>query len=184
MSTSHPDRIRRYSQLIRAGVVLIGLLLAVAIVYFIYAVTAAPDMLIDWAHRSLLPAAAPVQLTPAVCLVLAVIGAVNLTLIANGLLAIWRLCGHLDRGNVFAPAIGRHLREAGFYALACAASQFISNILVGIALTINNPGGQKQLVISVSSEMAFLVVVSGLLMVMGHIMVIASQIDAEIKEFV
>lgn len=184
MHTSHPDRIRRYSQLIRAGVVLIALLLAVAVVYFMYAVTEAPDMLIDWAHKTLLPADAPVRLTPAVCLVLGVIGAVNLTLIANGLLSIWRLCRHLDRGNVFAPAIGRHLREAGFYALASAVSQFISNILVVIALTINNPDGQKQLVIGISSEMAFLVVVSGLLMVMGHIMVIASQIDAENKEFI
>lgn len=184
MSRLHTSRIHAYSRLIRIGVILLVFPILVGVGYFFYTVIVAPELLVEWVQRNVVEPGVPVRITPAVVLVLAVLGAINLTLMGNGLLAIWRLCGYLDRGTVFAPAVGACLREAGFYALACAVCQFISNILAVIAVTINNPEGQQQLAISFSSDMAFLVVISGLLMVMGHIMVIASEIDAENREFI
>jgi len=183
--TSHfPKEILHYSRLIRAGVILVGLTLAGAAGYFVYASLLEPERLVSIVQQYLVAPTTPIRFTLSVILVLAALFAINLGLMFNGLMAIWRLCNHLERGDIFASAVGYNIRQAGFYALACSISQFFSRILAVIAVTINNPPGQRQLAITISSDMAMLLIVSGLLLAMGHIMIVAAQIDEENKEFI
>jgi hypothetical protein len=65
-----------------------------------------------------------------------------------------------------------------------AASIVLSRTLAVLIVTLGNPPGQKVLLVVFGTSEVFLLLVSVLLLVMGHIIRLAADIDAENRSFV
>jgi hypothetical protein len=184
MLTQTEQKIHFYSRLMRLAAVLLFGILIFATGYFIFVAVFEPNLLGVLVRDHLVGASTPFQLSTAAILTIALVIAVNLAFILGGLLSIWRLGNCLDMGLVFVPDVGVHLRMTGFYTFACAISQFLSHTILILVLSYSNGAGPRQLSFAFSSDMGFLLLVACLLMVLGHVMVLAAEINEENREFI
>ncbi|MEX3017134.1 hypothetical protein [Gymnodinialimonas hymeniacidonis] len=103
------------------------------------------------------------------------------------LTALWQmrtLFSLYAMGDVFGPDAARAIRQTGLTLLVLAAVGVIGNTLIILALTTNNPAGQRALSIGFSSDDIFLFFTSGLLVAIGWAMSEATRIADENKGFV
>lgn len=103
------------------------------------------------------------------------------------LYGLWNLRLLFDayaRGQVFAAAPARHIRNVGMSMLANMVMSVIVHSISSVVLTIDNPAGSRQLSISFSSDSYMLLLMGGLLVVIGWVMREASRISDENRRFV
>lgn len=112
------------------------------------------------------------------------VNAPNLVLIAYALIALWKLFGAFRAGDLVSRATATLMRRAGGAFVLAAVWGVIAHTLSLLVLTINNPEGQRQLSIVLSSDQFFPLLLAGVLFAIGHVLSIAAAIDDENRAFV
>jgi Protein of unknown function (DUF2975) len=147
---------------------------------------AEPDAL-QRAAADLMPASAqPAQftITPEVRLwAIAVVGC-SVALGLYALLQVWHLFGAYGRGVVFGPEASGRLRKLAWALMATAFVRPLTKTVVVLLLTLNNPPGQRQLVIGLSWEDYLSLLFGGLLLAMSWAMAEAHRIEQENAGFI
>ena len=113
--------------------------------------------------------------------------AVNLLtilLVCRGLYALWAMFGAFRIGDLISTHTSSLMRQAGGAFLSAAIWSMIANTLTILILTANNPAGERQLAIGLSSNQLFPVLLAGVLFAIGHVMKVATEIEAENREFI
>jgi Protein of unknown function (DUF2975) len=87
-------------------------------------------------------------------------------------------------GNVFTDAAPIHLRGIGISMLALAVLRPLATTLLGVALTMSNPPGQRILSIGVSIDDYMIAAFGGLVLAIGHVMVQAKLLADEHRQIV
>lgn len=88
------------------------------------------------------------------------------------------------RGEILTTAAARRLSGIGGFLLATVVASFLARTLAVLALTWENPPGERQLAFSLSSNDFGLMVLGLLLMVVGWILAEAARIAEENRQFV
>lgn len=175
--------IRLYGRLMRFVALAIGSLVSSV---FLYAVALA---LVDRSSFDrlmsdyLLNGRIELAFGPFALLALGLIGLANLVLMGAGLYSVWRIGGVFARGEVLALESGRWLRRLGAVLIAGAASTVLSRTL-SVALATTVPDGGQLLMIGLGTSEAFLLLAALMMLVLGHVMVLATEIDVENRAFV
>lgn len=115
---------------------------------------------------------------------LIILATANFLLIFRGLATVWRLFDGFEKGNVFTAESGMLLWRSGQFALAGAISMILSRTVAILLVTYANPPGQGILAVSFGTTEAMLLLVCGLLLVMGQVMMIATEIEAENRSII
>lgn len=113
--------------------------------------------------------------------------AVTLLPVAAGLyalLALWRLFGTYLRGAALTTAAQRLLQRFAWALLALAILRPLYGSLMSVALTLGNAPGQRQLVVSLSSDDYALILLSLVLLAIALVMHEAVRAARENQEFV
>jgi hypothetical protein len=157
-------------------------LMAVPVVFW----SADPPSL-ETAARSLLPGSiqgVQFTITPRVHLlaVLASLPGIGVGLFA--LLQVWHLFGAYGRGIVFGSAASTRLRRLGWALMATALLRPLTQTSVVLLLTLNNPPGRRQLVLTFDWQDYLALLFGGLLMAMAWAMAEASRLEQENASFV
>ncbi len=87
-------------------------------------------------------------------------------------------------GDVFGGAPSRYIRNVGFAMILNAVLTVFTYSLGSLLLTFDNPKGQRQLVVSLSSDLFFVFLTGGLLLVIGHVLHEAARINNENRQIV
>ena len=177
------DRIRLYGRLMQVGVLLLGAIAAVVTVYVVWLAAFDRPRLDDVLGGYLVNGSPQLTFTPAALAALALIALANLAIAWSGLTAVWRIGEAFARGEVFVPATARSLRRLGGTLLVGAASAMISRT-ASIVLATTVPDGKSMLVIGVGTSEGFLLLAGLMMLVLGHVMVLAIAIDTENRAFV
>lgn len=126
----------------------------------------------------------PMTFTPLAVGLLVLIGSINAGIVLGGLLAVWSLFDRYENGELFSGRCGLLLRRAGLFALAGAVSAVVSRTAAILAVTYANPPGQKMLVLGLGTTEFFLLLLAGLLFLLGHIMAVGAELEADNRSFV
>ncbi|MEP3276237.1 MAG: DUF2975 domain-containing protein [Stappiaceae bacterium] len=105
----------------------------------------------------------------------------------SALYGLWNLRALFDcygQGNILGRAPSRFIRAVGFAMVLNAVLTVLTFSLGSLLLTFDNPAGQKQLAVSVSSDLFFVFLMGGLLLVIGHVLHEASRISDENRQIV
>lgn len=181
--TAPARKIRFYGWLIKGTCVLTGAMVLAAEIYMAFLAATDPVRLESVLSSYLSADSFRVFLNQSSLAYLGLIAMANLAILTGGLHALWRLADIFIRGDLFAALSGFWLRRLGIYALAGAASTVLSRTLA-IAAATSGPGGVRQLVIAFGTNEAFLLLAAFILLVLGQVMVLASEIENENKAFV
>ena len=123
----------------------------------------------------------PDQLTQWQNVLLFIVGAVPSLIFATVLLNAKRFFDAYTSGELFPSSSGRTLKSIGRICLWLAITNPIIRTITILIMTYLNPPGQKILVISFSSTDGFLLVFSGLLFMIGHILAESNRIAEDNK---
>lgn len=138
----------------------------------------------DWLAGAFAGLPESTQLTPWKSTTVLAIGAVALVPV---LMALWQmrgLFGRYRRGEILTAACAVHIRRTGSALVLLALAQFVIRPLQILVLTADNPAGQKMLAIGLSSEVLWLALAGGLLVVIGRVMAEAARVAEENAGFV
>jgi len=184
MSLSRPqtapmDRVRRIARWVRAmalvgGIVLLTLGVTLWMSPTWVAKVAASEAGIDMTS----------PVTPAMQWGGALVGMVPVSLGLFALFQVWQLFGDYGRGAIFTPGATLRLRRLAWSLIGVAAAQVVARTATGLVLTMNNPPGQKMLVIRLSSHDYVLLLFGVLLLAIAWVMVEATRLAQENAEFV
>lgn len=177
------DKIRLYGRWMQFGAALLGVIAAVATVYVVWLSAFDRPRFDDVLSGYLVSGTPHLTFSPAALAALFLIGLANLAITCAGLNAVWRIGEAFARGEVFAPATALGLRRLGGVLLVGAASTMISR-MASIMLATTVPDGKSLLVISVGTSEGFLFLAGLMMLVLGHVMVLAIEIDRENRAFV
>jgi hypothetical protein len=114
----------------------------------------------------------------------ALVGMVPVSLGLFALFQVWQLFGDYGRGAIFTPGATLRLRRLAWSLIGVAAVQVLARTATGLVLTMNNPPGQKMLVIRLSSHDYVLLLFGVLLLAIAWVMVEATRLAQENAEFV
>lgn len=87
-------------------------------------------------------------------------------------------------GRVFTADAAQRIRRIGFSALALAVLRPATTTALGLVLTTANPPGQRMLVIGFSIEDLMLAAFGGLIVAIGHVMVMANALAEDASQIV
>jgi len=97
---------------------------------------------------------------------------------------LWCLFGHYGQGDVFgAPALAR-LRRFSWLAVAVAVAQPVSNVLMSVAISLDNPQGERMLQVVLSTNDYALLLLSLVLVALARVVSEASRLAEENEQFV
>ncbi|HHL20403.1 MAG TPA: DUF2975 domain-containing protein [Aliiroseovarius sp.] len=103
------------------------------------------------------------------------------------LFVLWqleRLFGLYRRGDTLTTAPALRIRRIGLGVVAAALLSLLLRPVAGAILTLGNPAGERQLVVTLSSADIGLVLAGGLMVVIGWVMGEAARIAEENRGFV
>lgn len=177
------DRIRLCGRLMKLAVAAIAALIFGGTIYLAISLAAGSAEIDGLLSNYLTGGQVQLAFGPAALTLLGLVALANLAIAATGLYAVWRIGDGFARSDVFSDSCGRWLRRLGATLLVGAVSTVFSRtIAIGVAMTVPDDG--HMLVIGFGSNEAFLVLAGLMMLVLGHVMVLASAIDAENKAFV
>lgn len=127
---------------------------------------------------------APTGITPVKRFGLILLFAAPLGVALLGLWNIRALFHCYAGGEVFSEKPARHIRWAGLAMIVNAVLTMVTYSLGSLVLTYDNPAGQKQFAVALSSDLFFVFLTGGLLMVIGQVLREAFRISAENRQFV
>ena len=173
------DRVRRIARWVRAMALIGGIVLLVLGV----TLWASPAWVAEVA-ASEAGVAMKSPVTPAMQWGGALVGMVPVSLGLFALFQVWQLFGDYGRGAIFTPGASLRLRRLAWSLMGVAAAQVLARTAIGLVLTMNNPPGQKMLVIRLSSHDYVLLLFGVLLLAIAWVMVEATRLAQENAEFV
>lgn len=97
---------------------------------------------------------------------------------------LWRLFGEYAAGRFFAPAPQRHLRRFAWAVLAWALMAPLQRTWVALALTWGNPPGQRMLVLGLSGDDYFSILLGAVLLAIATVLAEAARVAEENEGFV
>jgi hypothetical protein len=100
------------------------------------------------------------------------------------LLQVWHLFGAYGRGIVFGGAATVRLHRLGWALIATALLRPVTRTAVVLVLTLHNPPGQRQLLLSLDWQDYLALLFGGLLMAMAWAMAEGSRLEQENAGFV
>ena len=182
-TASHPtpmQRVRHIAAWMRAlalggGVMLLGATLVM---------WASPEWIATTVAHELGLGKAPLTITPSVQVAGAGVALVPVAVGLFALLQVWHLFGDYARGAIFTASATARLRRLAWSILGVALAQVLARTGLGLVLTMNNPPGQKVLVVGLSSNDYILVLFGLLLLSIAWVMVEATRLARENEEFV
>ena len=105
-------------------------------------------------------------------------------LMLYALTALRKMFKLFTRGQVLDPGAAAHLRRAGLALLALAVYQAIAKAASILLLSLPNPEGQRQLAIGVDGGQLLSIFLAGVLLTIGHALLLGSDIAEENRSFV
>lgn len=177
------EKARRLSRVMSAVTGLGGL--AVAGTGLAFAVIAAYDA--DWFGRIVSRQIAedlPITLTPAASAVVLALTGLQLAILLGALYCLWRMFRVFASDEPLSARAAVWMRRAGAAFLFSAASALVIRTGVTAALTMANPPGQRMIAISVGSPDLLAVLMAGVLLMVGHILATAAEIQDDNRAFV
>lgn len=97
---------------------------------------------------------------------------------------LWRLFGEYRRGAVFSTRALACLRRFAALLVALALSSPVTQALISVAISLDNPPGQRQLVIQLSSNDYALVLGALVFVAIARVMTEAARVAEENEGFV
>ncbi len=138
----------------------------------------------DWLARSFPALPEATALTGQKSLAVVLLGAVGLVPVLYTLGQMRDLFARYRRGEILSPACARAICRSGIALSVLALWQTVVVPLQILVLTFDNPAGQKQLVLQISSEILWLLLAGSLLVVIGRVMAEAARVAEENAGFI
>jgi hypothetical protein len=174
------DRVRRIAGLMR-GMVLVG---GTAFSAFTLLIWVFPSWIRSAVPHELGLDLSQITITPAAQIRGAVVSLLPLGLSIYGLVQVWLLFGEYAQGRIFTAMASKRLRRLAWTLIAAAGAQILARTLHGLVLTMNNPPGQKLLILNFSSNDYTFLIFGVLLLGIAWVMVEATRLAQENAEFV
>ena len=176
-------RLQRLSAGVR-GLVVFGVVILLALLLFMaWAPLPSVATWLDQDGAHLMPLLHG-EFTDAVRWRLVGVTALPVALALAALWQLWCLFGHYGRGDVFgAPALAR-LRRFGWLAVVVALVQPMSNVLMSVAISLDNPKGERMLQIALSTNDYALLLLSLVLVALARVVSEASRLAEENEQFI
>ncbi|MBO3758863.1 DUF2975 domain-containing protein [Ciceribacter sp. L1K22] len=178
------QKIRRLSEVLKLLVMAIALTGGATLAYCAWRLSFDLQNFTTDIGRYLSGASLPMTFTPVAIGVLILIACINTVIASGGLLAVWSLFDRYAHGEVFSARCGVLLRRAGIFAFAGALSSVVSRTAAILAVTYANPPGQKMLTLAFGTTELFLLLLAGMLVLLGHIMAVGADLEADYRSFV
>lgn len=124
------------------------------------------------------------EVTPRIRLRLVAVTLPGTLLALAALWQLWRLFSHYGQGRVFGRQALAHLQRFGWLMVALALTGPLSNGLRSVALTLDNPPGQRHLVLSYSSNDYVLLLLALVFVAIARVMSEAVRVAEEHEQFV
>ena len=158
--------------------------LAVAAVVVYGLMWLSPEALDDAIRREMVPGGVSYVLTPPVAATAFVLGCFPIAAVVWGLWNAALLFRDYGAGRVLPAIVGRRLRHFGAALIALPATAFIVRVAGSLLLTMNNPPGQRHIILSADLGSLVLAVAGAILIAAGWGMVEAARIADENRRFV
>lgn len=126
----------------------------------------------------------PVAPTPSASAVVLALTGVQLAILLAALYCLWRMFDVFAADEPLSPRAAVWMRRAGGAFLFSVASGLLIRTGVIAALTMANPPGQRMIAISVGSPDLLAVLMAGVLLMVGHILTTAAEIQDDNRAFV
>lgn len=97
---------------------------------------------------------------------------------------LWKLFACYGRQQVFTLAAVSHLRRFSWAFLALAAAEPLSRALMSVAISWDNPPGQRQLMLTLGSNDYQLLLCAAVFVTVAHVMAQALQVAEENQQFI
>ena len=123
---------------------------------------------LTWAARGRLSA---VTLLPVACAL-------------GALWQLWSLFGAYRQGDVFGARPVGHLRHFGWAMVGLAVTEPVSSALASVAISLDNPPGQRQLVVSIGTYDYALLMCALVFVAVARVMAEAARLAQENEGFV
>lgn len=175
-----PQRIRTTSRFLKR-LTSLGMLLILAVSITLAVVPAWFDAIINQAFPAL-PMATEMTLLKRIGLL--VLFALPVSAMLYGLWHVRLLLAAYERGEIFTMTAADHIRRIGLVMAIYALGSVIIYTLATVLLTYDNPVGERQLAVSLSSNTYLSLLLGGLLIVIGWVMREAARLADENQQFV
>ena len=174
------DRLRRFSNAM-VIVTSIGMALIPGLMITVFFV---PDWMRNLLQARLRQAGRDLALTPESMAAAVAITAIPVGVLLFGLWQVRALFADFAAGRVFTLTSARRLRNFAASVLAQAILGPLSSTALLLAFTFNNPPGQRQLGIALSTNDYLALIIGGVLLAVAWVMVEATRIADEHASFV
>ncbi len=126
----------------------------------------------------------PIALTPSASAVVLALTGLQFAILLAALYCLWRMFNVFASDEPLSAASAVWMRRAGGAFLFSAVSGFVVRTGAIAALTMANPPGQRMIAISVGAPDLLAVLMAGVLLMVGHIMATAAEIQDDNRAFV
>ncbi|WDZ77041.1 DUF2975 domain-containing protein [Ensifer adhaerens] len=183
--TDTTERLRKLSRFMKLMVVLSGVLFCSAVVYGHWQIFFDRQGFEQSIRDVVFPRLETITLSYRAIATVVFLTAINNALVLAGLAFAWQLFDGFQRGEILSGRNGVLLRRVGLTAFAGALCMTISNGIGILAVTYDNPGASgRSVVVDINGGTIVVLLMAGLVVGLGHVMVIASGVDAENRSFV
>ncbi|CAN7156284.1 MULTISPECIES: DUF2975 domain-containing protein [Ensifer] len=180
-----PERLRKLSRIMKLMVVLCGAVFCSAVVYGHWQIFFDRAGFEQGIRDVVFPKVSAITLSYRAIITVMFLTAMNNALVIAGLAFAWQLFDGFERGEILSSRNGVLLKRIGIIAIVGSLCMTVSNAIGIMAVTYDNPSTTGHSVfIDINGGTIIVMLMAGLLLVLGHVMVIASGIEAENRSFV
>lgn len=126
----------------------------------------------------------PIAMTPAASAVVLALTSFQFLILLTALYCLWRMFNAFASEEPLSMHSAVWMRRAGGAFLVSALSGLVVRAGVIAALTIGNPPGQRMIGIALGSPDLLVVLMAGVLLMVGHILATAVEIQDDNRAFV
>lgn len=124
------------------------------------------------------------EFTAAVRWRLVAVTAVPVALALASLWQLWCLFGLYGRGEVFGAPAAQRLRRFSWMALVVAVAQPVSDVLMSVAISLDNPRGERMVQVMLSTNDYALLLLALVFVALARVMSEATRLAEENEQFV
>lgn len=183
--TNSAERLRKLSRLMKLMIILCGAVFCSAVVYTHWQIFFDRQGFEQGVRDIVFPRVEVITLSYRAIGTVVFLAALNNALVIAGLAFAWQLFDSFQRGEILSGRNGVLLRRVGLTALFGSLCMTVSNGIGILAVTYDNPGTTGHAVMfDINGGTMIVLLMAGLVVGLGHVMVIASGIEAENRSFV
>ena len=113
-----------------------------------------------------------------------VLGWIAIGLMIHAIRCLMRMFSLFGQGRILTQEAASWMRRAGITLFVLAIYATVSRTLTILLLSMGNPPGERQLAIGVESTQLFSIFLAGVFLLVGHALVLGSEIEQENRSFV